>query len=139
MTRCDKAGKNLHKQGRQRLRQILLAYGELVKIPIVGMILVACSLGLLLAGGGQVALVRFGWTLFGTAVFAAGACALNQYQDREADGRMERTRHRPLPSGRILPTHALVFGLMLVFAGYAILAARINLLTAGLGLLTTFL
>lgn len=119
--------------------QVLLAYGQLLKLYLVGMILVSCSLGLLLASGGQVALTRVGWMLFGTALSAGGACVLNHYQDREADGRMERTRRRPLPSGRIRPAHALVFGLVLVLAGGTVLAARINWLTAGLGVLTTCL
>ena len=119
-----------------RPAQLLLAYGQLLKIHIVGMILVACSLGLLLASAGQVALAQAGWTLLGTALLAGGACALNQYQDREADGRMERTRRRPVPSGRIPPTHALLFGIVLVFAGGGVLAVRVNLLTTLLGFLT---
>lgn len=124
-------------RGRPSFRSVLLAYGQLVKIHLVGMILVSACLGLLLAGGGHMAWVRVGWALFGTALAAAGACALNHYQDRAADGCMERTRHRPLPSGRLAPAHALVFGILLVLAGCAVLAARSNLLTAGLGLLTT--
>ena len=125
--------------GRPFFWPVLLAYSQLVKIHLVGMILVSCSLGLLLASGGQIAMARIGWALFGTALAAAGACALNQYQDRAADGRMERTRRRPLPSGRLPPSHALVFGVLLAMAGCGVLAARSNLLTASLGLLTTLL
>lgn len=139
MTRCNEAGQGERAHGRHHPWQILQAYGQLVKIHIVGMVLVACSLGLLLASGGQVALAQVGWTLCGTALLAGGACALNHYQDREADGRMTRTRLRPLPSGRISPERALVFGIVLVLAGVGVLAARVNRLTAGLGLLAAFL
>ncbi len=54
-----------------------------------------------------------------TGVFflACGASALNQYQDRGIDGLMPRTKKRPIPSGRIDPSHALFFALMLVFLG----------------------
>src|SRR5262249_60960349 len=68
----------------------------------------------------------------GTAMVAGGASALNQYSEREADARMERTRRRPLPSGRVTPGEALGFGLAVSLSGLAILAT-INALTALLG------
>ena len=117
----------------------LRVYSQLTKLHIVGMVLVACGIGLLLAGAGQAPWTQVGWTLLGTALFAGGACALNQYQDRKADGLMERTRHRPLPAGKISAAHALAFGIGLVLAGCVVLAGWVNFLTAGLGLLTTFL
>jgi len=40
-------------------------------------------------------------TLIGTGLAAAGSLALNQFVEREADGRMERTRRRPLPDKRL--------------------------------------
>ena len=125
--------------GWHRCKRLVWTYGQLVKIHIVGMVLVACSIGLLLAGDGQLALARVVWTLLGTALSAGGACALNQYQDREADCLMERTRHRPLPAGLLPAKQALVFGVGLVLAGSAVLVWQVNLLTAGLGLLTMFL
>src|SRR5262249_5354212 len=42
---------------------------------------------------------------------------LNQYMERELDARMDRTRHRPLPDGRLAPIEALVLGLALLVAG----------------------
>jgi protoheme IX farnesyltransferase len=56
-------------------------------------------------------------TLLGTALAAAGTLALNQYMERDLDARMERTRHRPLPDGRLAPLEALVLGLVLLVAG----------------------
>ena len=58
------------------------------------------------------------------AVFllASGASALNQYQERDIDGKMKRTRRRPLPSGVIAPGQALSLSLVLLIAGQVCLA-----------------
>jgi heme o synthase len=55
-------------------------------------------------------------------LLAMGACALNQWQEREADARMERTRRRPLPSGAVRPRTAFLLGAGLVAAGALVLA-----------------
>ncbi len=59
--------------------------------------------------------------LLGTSFAAGAAGALNQWMEREADGKMARTRTRPLPSGAVSPSQALVFGLALATVGLAIL------------------
>ncbi len=58
------------------------------------------------------------------AVFllACGASALNQYQEQDIDARMERTRTRPLPSGHMAASHALILSCALVLAGLTLLA-----------------
>src|SRR5271157_5494885 len=53
----------------------------------------------------------------GVFLMACGACALNHWQERATDALMRRTAKRPIPSGRIKPRHALVFGVVLIFAG----------------------
>jgi protoheme IX farnesyltransferase len=68
--------------------------------------------------------------LLGTALAAGGTLALNQYWERDVDGRMERTRARPLPDGRLAPLEALLFASALTAAGLAILAAGVGWLTA---------
>ena len=72
--------------------------------------------------------------LAGTALVAGGASALNQYAERDVDARMLRTRHRPVPAGRLAPAEALAFGLSAAAAGLLLLAAATNVLTAALGL-----
>jgi len=58
----------------------------------------------------------------GVLTLACGASALNQYQERDVDGKMERTKQRPLPSNRVPPVWALIFSGLLMFSGFWILS-----------------
>ena len=69
----------------------------------------------------------------GTALLASGTAALNQWYEREGDGKMRRTRQRPIPSGRMTPRAAFEFGLVLSIVGFLELWLGANLLTAMLG------
>ena len=75
-------------------------------------------------------------TLGGTALCAGGAAALNQWWEREHDGRMKRTRQRPLPAGRMTSSDALVAGSVLSVSGVLCLALFANPLSAGLAAAT---
>jgi protoheme IX farnesyltransferase len=77
--------------------------------------------------------------VLGTALAAAGTLALNQYWEREIDGRMERTRSRPLPDGRLAPLEALLFGTAVTVIGVVYLAAFVNALAAGVTIATVVL
>jgi heme o synthase len=70
-------------------------------------------------------------TLVGTGLAAAGSLALNQYLERDVDGRMDRTRRRPLPDKRLRPRDALRFGAVLTLAGPLYLGLAVNWLSAG--------
>lgn len=78
-------------------------------------------------------------TLLGTALVVAGANALNMYIEREVDRRMERTKNRPLPTGRLPARTALWFGVALSAASVPILAIGANPLTALLAVLANLL
>ena len=73
-------------------------------------------------------------TLLGGALSAAGASVINQYFDRDMDAQMSRTARRPIPSGRVEPTNALIFGLALIVWSTLILGVFVNWLAAGLAL-----
>jgi protoheme IX farnesyltransferase len=47
----------------------------------------------------------------------SGSTVLNMWYDRDIDARMERTCRRPLPSGKVSPREALIFGLILSALG----------------------
>src|SRR5262249_10296621 len=105
-------------------------YGPVGKPRVVAMVLVTTSVGYYLGSAGSPLLVPLAWTLAGTALAAAGTLALNQYMERDVDARMERTRHRPLPEGRVRPGEALLLGCVLLVAGVARLGLAVNPLAA---------
>ena len=110
-------------------------YLELSKSRIVLMVLITTAAGYLFAAPHVSALLLM-HTLVGTALVAAGTNALNQYVERELDGRMHRTRTRPLPAGRITPRAALLFSSAVAVIGTVYLAIAVNWITAALGALT---
>jgi protoheme IX farnesyltransferase len=65
-------------------------------------------------------------TLIGTALMASATAVLNEWYERESDGKMRRTSQRPLPAGRIEPTRALWFGIALAVFGSVELAWGAN-------------
>ena len=75
-------------------------------------------------------------TLSGTALVSGGAAALNQVAERDVDGRMQRTRLRPMPDGRLQPGEAHRFGLGLSALGLLQLGFGANLLAAAVALAT---
>jgi len=113
-----------------RTRQRALGdFVALAKPRVVAMVLVTTAVGFYLGSRGASDVMTFAFTLVGTGLAAAGTLALNQYLERDLDACMERTRMRPLPSGRLQPLDALVFGAALTAAGLVLLTVRINALS----------
>jgi protoheme IX farnesyltransferase len=111
-------------------RRRALDFLTLTKPRVVLMVLVTTFVGYYLAAPGDPDLARLVHTLVGTALAAAGTLALNQFLEREVDARMERTRGRPLPDGRLQPREALAFGALAAVTGVAYLAAAVGLASA---------
>ena len=74
--------------------------------------------------------------ILGTTLLGGGANALNQWQERVPDSKMNRTQNRPLPMGKISSSEALAFGILISFAGVIILWLGLNILTSVLGIVT---
>ncbi len=77
-------------------------------------------------------------TVVGSSLVMGGSCALNNYLDRDLDVKMERTRNRPIPSGKISAKTALLYGMFLILAGTTLLGLGANALAALLGLIGAF-
>ncbi len=111
-------------------------YIELTKPRITWLILMSTGIGYFYGWGGQWNIAELLHTLAGTGLIASGTAALNQWMERDADAKMNRTKHRPLPSGRVTPAQALAWGVLLSAAGFLELAFGVNLLAGMLGLFT---
>lgn len=112
---------------------------RLTKPRITGYVVITAAAGFLAASGGVPDPALLLHTLVGTALLASGTNGLNQVLERRADARMRRTRHRPLPAGRLRVRDAAAFTLLLVGAGTVYLLLTVNLLTAALGFATAAL
>lgn len=112
----------------------LKAYFLLNKPVIVALLLVTTYTGMVLAARGIPDARLTFWTLLGGALAAGGASAINQYIDREADKRMQRTAKRPIPAGIITPAQGLAYGVAACWVAFFLLAVMVNLLTALLAL-----
>lgn len=100
----------------------------LSKPRVTGLAVATAAGGLWLAPG--VPSGRLAWlTLLGTALAVGGANTLNMWLEREADGRMARTRERPLPAGRLAPPVALVWGLAQSIVSVPLLVFGVGALT----------
>ena len=111
----------------------------LTKPRILLMVLLSTLIGFHLAVTGEYPLFLLLNVLLGTLLTGAGALTLNQWYEKDLDARMERTCHRPLPTGRLSEEVALQFGLILSFLGVIYLAVVVNVLTSVLGAITLLL
>jgi protoheme IX farnesyltransferase len=115
-------------------RQTVSGYINLMK-PHVTVLLLGTTVA-------TMAIAQRGWpslglvlaTLLGGTMAAGSANCINCYIDRDIDGVMTRTQRRSLPSGKVQPTQALIFGLALGVGSFAIFGLFVNLLSACLAL-----
>jgi protoheme IX farnesyltransferase len=111
------------------------AYYIITKPGIIYGNCISAAAGYLLAAGRHVNWLGLLAALAGTALVIGAGCVLNNYIDREIDGKMERTKNRPLISGAISPRSALIYAAVLSLAGLAVLSLWTNTLTVYVGLL----
>ena len=116
---------------------MIRSYIELTKPRITWLILMSTGIGYYFGiRDGAWTWLSLLHTIIGTALIASGTAALNQWYEAEADARMNGTRERPTPSGRLTRKQALVFGIALSLIGFAELVYGVNPVTGLLGLFT---
>lgn len=133
-TATHRAGLRAQASPASALRQRLRDYVTLTKPHIISLLLVTTVCPMVVAAGGWPGSALVLWTMLGGYLMAGSANATNMFVDRDIDGRMARTRLRPLPGGRMSAAHVLGFALVLGLAGTALLAVRVNPLSALLSL-----
>jgi protoheme IX farnesyltransferase len=110
-------------------------YVTLTKPRIMSLLLVTGFCGMIAGAHGWPGTETAVAATVGLALACGGASALNHVLDRDIDPLMgERTRRRPVASGRVPASRALEFGLALSALSFVLLASAVNLLTAVLAL-----
>ncbi|HBB33974.1 MAG TPA: protoheme IX farnesyltransferase [Cyanobacteria bacterium UBA8803] len=114
----------------ENVLQVVQSYYQLTKPRIIPLLLITTAASMWIASDGRVDPVLLLVTLVGGTLAAAAAQVFNCIYDRDIDYEMLRTRHRPIPSGRIQPRDALLFGIVLAVISFTLLALFANLLAA---------
>ena len=112
------------------VRQTIANYVDLMKPHVTVLLLGVTAASMAIANQGLPPLVLLIPTLLGGAMAAGSANCINCYIDRDIDLIMGRTQRRSLPSGRVEPQQALVFGITLGIGAFIIFVAFVNLLSA---------
>ena len=109
---------------------------QLVKARLTLLVLVTTTVGFYLGWRGPMDIVALMHAVFGTALAAGGAAALNQWWEHKFDAIMIRTQTRPIPAGRMRPREGLIVGAGLGAGGVLYLALVVNIISAALAALT---
>ncbi|MBW6496954.1 MAG: protoheme IX farnesyltransferase [Bacteroidales bacterium] len=119
---------------KREIRGRLLAMVQLTKPIITLSVALTALTGFLLSQG----FFAKGWlgAILGVYLLSAGSATLNHIQEATPDSLMERTRQRPIPSGRVSKSIAIVFSAILIAIGILLLARLDSKTPLLLGILT---
>ncbi|CCQ50189.1 heme o synthase [Crocosphaera watsonii WH 8501] len=113
----------------ENLLQVVRSYYQLTKPRIIPLLLITTAASMWMASKGEVDSFKLFITLLGGTLAAASAQVMNCIYDRDIDYEMLRTRTRPIPSGRVQSSHALIFAVVLGVMSFSLFLAYINLLS----------
>jgi protoheme IX farnesyltransferase len=111
----------------------------LTKARLSLLVIITTFVGFCMASGPQLDWLLMLNAILGTTMAAAAAAVLNQCAERPVDRLMERTRHRPLPAGRMRPATAALLGIGLAIAGVSYLWFTTNAMSAYLAAATVLI
>ena len=114
----------------QNLVEVVKSYYQLTKPRIIPLLLITTAASMWIASDGRVDSLLLLVTLLGGTLAAASAQVMNCIYDRDIDYTMTRTRKRPIPSGRVQSSHALIFAIVLGVLSFSLLTIFANLLAA---------
>ena len=115
------------------LKNVMTLFGELIKARQTILLLYTGVLAYLITAFSLV--IEINWFnllhLSISLYFAvSGATVLNMFIDKDIDAIMERTKDRPLPSGKVTASTVLAIGTILTVAGIVLAFVTLNLITA---------
>lgn len=114
----------------------IAAFVDLTKPRITFLVVLTAAAGFCMGSASGIDYVALFNMSVGIALLSSGIATLNQYIERDLDRLMRRTESRPLPSGKLTPVEAAMFGIALSVVATAYLAVFINPLSALLGVVT---
>ncbi|MGL5079961.1 MAG: heme o synthase [Microcoleaceae cyanobacterium] len=114
----------------ENLLQVVQSYYQLTKPRIILLLLITTAAGMWVAAKGEVDPLLLVSTLLGGTLASSSANTINCIYDSDIDHIMERTRWRPIPSGRVKPKDALIFAVVLAVLSFVLLTVVANLLAA---------
>lgn len=114
--------------------QVVQSYYQLTKPRIIPLLLITTAGSMWIAAKGQLDPLLLLVTLAGGTFAAGSAQTFNCIYDRDIDYAMERTRHRPMPSGKVQSRDALIFAIALALLSFTLLTVFANLLSAVLAM-----
>lgn len=117
----------------------IAAYYELTKPGITFTVLASMLVGFILGSGSGINFVTMLHATFGTWLIASGTAAHNQFLEWRFDGKMKRTKKRPVPSSKISPKQSIFFSISLIFGGLIYLIAVVNFVAGLVSLMTTLI
>lgn len=116
------------------LSETMRVISELTKFRITALVSFTTGLGYILAAD-RLSFTMF-WVIGGIFLLAAASSSLNHWQEKNTDALMERTKFRPIPSGRTAPAYALYLSLFLLISGSVLLLFTTNFTAFMVGLVT---
>ena len=115
----------------------ILDYAILLKPRVMSLVLFTSIVGIIMAPG-TIDLFTAVAAIICVGMGAGASGAINMWYERDLDGKMERTRERPIPAGRMNPNNALLFGLILVILSITAMVLFVNAVAAILLIVTIF-
>ncbi|NNN12281.1 MAG: protoheme IX farnesyltransferase [Acidimicrobiaceae bacterium] len=116
------------------ITKTMKAYVALTKPRIIELLLITTVPAMVVANQGIPSLIKIVYTVLGGTLAAGGANAVNMWFDRDIDAMMKRTQHRPLVTGDVSPSSAIIFAIGLEAVSFLMLWDSVNLLSAILAL-----
>ncbi|WP_115869111.1 heme o synthase [Marinoscillum furvescens] len=117
----------------------LKCYYELLKFRLSFLVAFSCGFGYLLGHSGTVNWLHFAWLVLGGFLISGASIIFNQIIEKDLDKLMQRTKDRPLPTGRVTVNEAYQYAILTALAGFGILAWQTNTLTVLLSLVSMIL